>query len=287
MSCGCSTNSTRLPMGPPGPAGPQGPAGASGTFDITDILWGDLDILQATNNMVVGYYRITNYATTGLIPNTTDPVLGNTEPLIVFAISTSALYHQAWSETYPQDLIYYELNDQSSQGAVVGRIYYRKETIKDLSAPYDWREWKFRRWETSVGSGIYTEFTDPLGGEAYIDRLTFGNSSSGGTCSSIAIDPIALSDITLNGAPSDQLNNILISDVSYSLKFDKTCYNINLTGGVAKHNIFKPNSNNLNLISATHVYAAYDCEIFTNSTPATYLSYYDAFNALNVVLPTA
>lgn len=282
--CGCGNNSSVLPSGAPGPVGPAGPAG---NFEITDITWAALAALQLGGTMVEGYYRITDYATTGDIPNAGSSLLGTVEPLIVMALSTSALSYQAWSESRPQDIIHYELNDTSTQNAVLGRIYYRKDTLKDLAAPYDWREWTFIRWETSVGSGIFTEFTDPGGGEASQMFYTFADLSNGGTCSSIRIDEISSGDVALNGAPSDLLNNTLISADSFNITFDKSCYNINLNGAVAKNDSFKSGINNLDLTSATHVYAGYHCEIFNNATPAQYLSYYDAFNALNVVLPTA
>ena len=166
----CCNNTSRLPSGPPGPAGPVGPAG---NLEITDIEWAALVALQASGALVEGYYRITDYATTGNIPNDANTIPTLIEPLIVFALNNISLYHQAWSENFPQDIIHYELNDTSTQGAVVGRIYYRKNTLTNLSAGYDWRRWIFIRWETAVGSGIFTEFTDPLGGEAFQYFYTF------------------------------------------------------------------------------------------------------------------
>ncbi len=254
---------------------------------ITNITWAGLDTLKSTNAMVKGYYRITDYQTTGTIPNTADSILGTTEPLIVFALDASNLYHQAWSEQFPQDIIHYELNDTSTQGAVSGRIYFRKDTLKNLEAPYDWRVWKFRRWETALGSGIFTEFTDPGGGEASQDFYTFGDLANGGTCASIAIKEVSLGDVALNAAPSDLLNNILIGLDSFDITIDEGCWNFNLKGGVAKNNHFESGLNGLNMDAATHVYADYHCEVFFNATPAARLSYFDGADALNVVLPTA
>lgn len=283
MSCGCS-NSSLLPVGPPGPRGPAGPAGSG--LEITDILWSELDALKTANNMSLGYYRITDYATTGTIPNTASTLTGATEPIIVLALNSNTLYHLAWSESNPDDIIHYELNDSTTQNATKGRIYYRKDTIKNLSAGYDWREWEFRRWETSLGSGIFTEFTDPGGGVAYQDFKTFNDSQTGSTCSGIEIKPIVEEDVLNSTAPSDYLNNIIIGSDSFDIKFENSCWNINLET-LAKFITFTPTINNIDFTGATHVYAGYDCIIFKNAAFQQYLSFYDGGNSLNVVLPTA
>jgi len=275
----CCNNNTKLPMGPPGPPGPPG---ASGGFAIIDKTWLEMNTLVSSNTLIEGFYRITDYQTTGNIPNAADAVLGAIEPLIVFALDSGNLYHQAWSETYPQDILFYELNDTSTQGAVVGRIYYRKDTIKNLSAPYDWRVWVFRRWEDPLNVGVFNQITEPNPGDPYQDFYTFADLSNGGSCSDIEIKPISKGDMALNAAPSDELNNIIIGIDSFNNVFesnwDMTCANNFI------NNTLKQSVSNIDFLSATHVYQPYHCDVFLNGAGAQRLSYFDNTSALNVVL---
>lgn len=100
-------------------------------------------------------YRIVDYRTRHTIPNTSDVNLGPVEPLMVTAVSASKLSALAYSESYPQDIIHYEVTDSSTAGGDRGRIVYRKDTKWNISLHEDWRHVKYRRWETARGSGKY------------------------------------------------------------------------------------------------------------------------------------
>ncbi len=100
-------------------------------------------------------YRIVDFRTKHNIPNTTDVNVGPAEPLIVTAISKNKLSILAYSESYPQDIIHYELVDSSTAGGDKGRIVYRKDAKWNIAMYEDWRHIKYRRWETAKGSGKY------------------------------------------------------------------------------------------------------------------------------------
>lgn len=191
--------------------------------------WAVIKALKDASSLIAGQlYRITDFATvqTSPIANT-----GATEELTLLALSTNVFHAQVFSEDFPQDIIRYEITDSSTAGGTKGRIYYRKDTLLNIETYYDWRNVKFRRWETSVGSGIYTAVSDPGSGAASVDRFTFNGYS-------------AISDITIGKKTSgDQLNNIVFHDtanaastvVYFDVRFEENCTNITL--GTYCHNM--------------------------------------------------
>ncbi len=146
---------------------------------ITDILYADLLVLSQNEEMIIGYYRITDFATSQLIPNTISVKTGIAEPLIVFATSKKTLDKKAISALWPQDYIEYDLEDitifNPSDGSSKGSISFRKDTIINVSTYFDWRNFVWRRWETVLNNGTYISLTDPGGGRAHIDFYTFSN----------------------------------------------------------------------------------------------------------------
>lgn len=123
-------------------------------------------------------YRITNFRIRHTIPNTTDINEGPVEPLIVTASSVNTLEPIAISETYPQDIIRYELvcthywNGNVITGSDRGWIYYREDTLRNNKLPFDFRACKWRRWANPI-TGYMTDITDPGGSAAFEDVLTF------------------------------------------------------------------------------------------------------------------
>jgi hypothetical protein len=169
---------------------------------ITDVTYDELLALMDSSGdgLVPGqFYRITDFATVHyMVDNVTateDINIGSTEPLIVLAISESALDSRAYSELYPYDVIHYDWNpanwltdisfggnDETLVTGFKGVIYFRHDTLHDNYMGYDFRNVKFRRWNNGfeVGSVWLSEYqgytstadgvTDP---EDYIDVLTF------------------------------------------------------------------------------------------------------------------
>ena len=155
---------------------------------VIDKTYAQLSSMATASTLVSGLqYRIMNFRTRHLIPNTADYNTGPTEPLIVTAATSTLLHRQAISQIYPQDIIYYEITDFASTGGDRGRIFFRHDSIKDNSAWFDWRSVKNRRYESTPGSGIYNQYSDP-GSAASIDIYTFNNSPTADTCSGNKIE---------------------------------------------------------------------------------------------------
>ena len=101
-------------------------------------------------------YRITDYESVHIIPNT--GYMGGelyhpgVEPLLVTAIDNASLSPIAYSPSYPQDIIYYSIdNDQNKvQGCEYGYISRRIDTIQYNDIPFDFRNVVFRRWKINV-----------------------------------------------------------------------------------------------------------------------------------------
>ena len=144
-------------------------SGGTGSFSINDITYSTFVAGLTGAGLTAGYYRITDYQTVGYILGSfgADTYTGSVEPLIVFAEGATC-YPNALSEVYPHDEIFYDpfstnwLNDLSfsnDQTNIIpgykGTIYKRRFVDNDISAPYDWRAVKIRRWKTDT-SGITT-----------------------------------------------------------------------------------------------------------------------------------
>lgn len=257
---------------------------------------------QVANKLIpTQKYKINNYRTRHLIPNTVNYNEGPIEPLIVTAVTTSTLSAIVQSEMYPQDIIYYELeehnfytledptfsgsglddlyntselvnsnndlsivikvdgvgspntfkwsedggdtwraqnisiidgytdilldyeiyigfnsatghtlNDQWSFNATnhynKGRITERKDVIKNIHLFEDWRSIKYRRWETSPASGIYTVLISNDG--TYVDRYIFEND----------VDPEFSSNIYIEKQSDNALINSIFTSSSKSFR---------------------------------------------------------------------
>lgn len=147
-------------------------------------------------------YRITDYATKYIFSisyeyQINDPQTAIPEPLIVMAITNDSLSKVAYSETHPEDIIYYDWNnenwwfdhsysvvdwstyniaysDWSSGGEIgaapelidystlltglTGIIEYRSDITTNISGYFDWRNVKHRRWEADVTTWIAGTF---------------------------------------------------------------------------------------------------------------------------------
>jgi hypothetical protein len=90
-------------------------------------------------------------------------ITGINEPLTVTATSTSTITTLAYSALYPQDVIYYDpypanwsddlsffnFNTSTIVPGFKGVIYFRHDTLLDNYVGYDFRNVKFRRWNTN------------------------------------------------------------------------------------------------------------------------------------------
>jgi hypothetical protein len=149
--------------------GGLGPTGATGT-SYTITTYDDLVANAETGTLSPGAnYLVSDYKTVHYVMETNFGTVneGVIEPLIVKAISYTEIDKLAHSTLYPHDVIYWDWDsdnwsndvsyyDSGSPGGVPaefkGVIYYRKDTLQNVEAPYDFRNFKFRRWKINSAS---------------------------------------------------------------------------------------------------------------------------------------
>ena len=162
-----------------------------------DILYSDLyDALIAGTLHAGKYYNITDYQTvydqpdfdnTGIAKIEADLIskTGAIEPLMVLATSSNTLSPQAWSSTYPEDFITYDIHHTATEikgTPCKGRIALRIDD-EGNQTPYDSRGVQLKRYESSPASGIFNSYMD--NGGAYLDNIpTFGPE-----CENIRLSP--------------------------------------------------------------------------------------------------
>lgn len=120
---------------------------------LVDITYANLASAISGSMLIAGTtYRITDYQTVHTIPQTASTYTGSTEVLQVTAIDSNSLHPVAKSETYTNDIIYYNPTNETSivPGCTKGYIYRRIDTINSVDICYDWREVTFRRWESDI-----------------------------------------------------------------------------------------------------------------------------------------
>lgn len=159
---------------------------ATTTSTITSVTYAGLQDLIGTSQLTPGgYYLITDYRSTGDIlgsqythPTGQEIWVGEPEPLIIRATDPSDIHSVAVSLEFPQDIIHYSPDGDNTTNKIDpvqrGAILYRKDPFKDISAYFDWRNAKVRRWETVDNNGQYYAFQPPSGSPSYQDSLVFG-----------------------------------------------------------------------------------------------------------------
>jgi hypothetical protein len=97
------------------------------------------------------------------------------EPLVVFALSSSKLSAEAFSETYPKDRIRYDIDWVSTEimgVAAKGRITERIDEGNNRT-PYDQRTVLFKRYDN--GSGVFNVYNDNGNASAEFTTFTLAN----------------------------------------------------------------------------------------------------------------
>lgn len=104
------------------------------------------------NTLIPGTeYIITDYQTVYDQDQTGTLLMGPVEPLMVVAVTHNKLSPIASSLTYPNDIIYYNINNDGRViGSLLGYIYRRNFTVQNIDLPLDWRVILYRRWAINV-----------------------------------------------------------------------------------------------------------------------------------------
>ena len=124
---------------------------------IIDTTYNNLTSSISSSALTKGaWYKITDYQTIHLIPNTSQINSASIEPLLVFAEDVNKISTHVFSQAYPQDLIEYDYTKNLAEDSSTprpGLITWRKDTALDVDAFYDWRTYLFARWQIDP-SGI-------------------------------------------------------------------------------------------------------------------------------------
>ena len=136
------------------------------------VTFDELTNLINTNKLIAGKkYVITDYQTvydqpdfdsSGNAKSIVSTLIGVVEPLIVTAVSVNKISSRVYSTLYPNDIIEYDINFTNTEvmnAPAKGRITLRIDDNKNTTN-YDSRKVLFKRYETSLGSGVFTVVND-------------------------------------------------------------------------------------------------------------------------------
>lgn len=168
---------------------------------VTAGTYAELKALADAGSLSEGsHYLLTDFRSRTRLFDEDNPevfIEGSIEPLILTAASKTEFTGMAISTIYPEDEIVYQFDNVDlraeltakfdaffanntvertnfvAYGADRGFISYRKDPRNRLSAHYDWREYKFKRFENPDIPGVYSEWS--FNGEAEKQLLTFFN----------------------------------------------------------------------------------------------------------------
>lgn len=158
--------------------------------------------MQTNNQFVINQnYLITDYRTTYNQPTTNIPMGGvgqeNENPIeqiLVTALSPNQLANECASLSYPQDIVYYNLND-NTEGFTKGKIYRRIDTLQRNDIGTDWRHIKYRRYKLNVtnewASGSNYNVGDVVVNNGDIYYCFIADSNSGGLTNKWNIYPFS------------------------------------------------------------------------------------------------
>lgn len=130
--------------------------GMGGGDSVVSKTYAELKVLKDANQLVAGqYYKITDFRTMWWNRSINDNTVKTSlviEPLIVYAIKSNNISNVCYSELYPQDIIYYDIDATYSTSwgydflnfntipNFKGWIYRRVDTKNNIDiAGYDWR----------------------------------------------------------------------------------------------------------------------------------------------------
>lgn len=122
------------------------PVGAT----IIQTTYADLVVLRDTNKLINGVGYEFEYQTIHIIEHTEEINTGVPETIVVFANGLNTFATAALSRKYPFDELEYDIDDTGGALNRPGHITYRHDTLNGLSTHYDWRVYKFRRWNYDI-----------------------------------------------------------------------------------------------------------------------------------------
>jgi hypothetical protein len=161
---------------------------------ITGLTFSQISTIKDNNTLQIGKYYELSFNTIDCIDNTDTVYTGATETLYLLATSVNTFHHQVFSKQYPQDIIYYDINNKWFDTHISsvrydrnGYIYYRKDVIKNLEVDgYDFRTHIMKRYlvdstsynQYSVGTLYYIGSYVWYSGELYVCSVAHTSTST-------------------------------------------------------------------------------------------------------------
>lgn len=156
------------------------------------------DLISSSGLTEGSFYLITDYQTiyiqpdyqADMNPKAVDSSMiktGSTEPILILATSTSTVSKNAWSTTYPKDILEFEVDSEElftgyfTKGKITRRV---DEFHNDI--PFDFREVKFKRYLKKYGTVQDRDDSNFNGGTNYVDGTNI--STSGGTGTGLTVN---------------------------------------------------------------------------------------------------
>ena len=134
----------------------QSPSELRGILEVqkpVSIIYADLLTKKNNSTLTEGQtYLISDYRTRYKMPNADIIITCNIEPLVAKALTVNSFEPIAYSPLYPQDIIYYNFNNDQIMVPECDRGYIsrRVDTYNNNSIPNDYRNIKYRRWQINV-----------------------------------------------------------------------------------------------------------------------------------------
>jgi len=173
--------------GTPQPITPL-PATSVKYYELVSLI-SDSKLVPNTNYLISDYatiYDQPDYDADGFPKESVATLQGETEPLIVYAISVSQISNVAVSTVYPNDTIFYDWNFQFTEfmsQPARGRITKRIDNELNINTGYDFRAVVYKRYQDEF-TGLYTVINDNEQG--YRDDIpTFGSHCNNMTISNV------------------------------------------------------------------------------------------------------
>ena len=121
-----------------------------GSLSIIDVTYNQLTNLISTNGLTPGVYYRLEYSNIHGIDGTSDKYTGNVENLLLIGITSNTISKQAYSESFPNDTIFYDQTNNLAEDGVTQRPGFIERRISNdnsISTPFDFRNTKVRRYK--------------------------------------------------------------------------------------------------------------------------------------------
>lgn len=237
----------------------------SGVAAGVSVTYAQLKVLVDNSTLDAGtQYLISDFKTVHTIPGATNTTLNTytaaLEPLYVRALTNNKLEGRAISAAFPNDMIVYDITNNVTEGNPVtarpGKIVFRADMVRNISAYYDWRNVNFRRWiRTSDGVELITDF--PLlstdGTQTYAPYTVYNQTTFSSTAT---VNNVHLPTTSLYGGYNNVIFKSGVSGLQVTKSLTDTVFYTNVANSVigdGSANIFYGDflNNNVRIIKSS------------------------------------